>query len=78
MDRGGAVVGGAGGSEARLLLDMQVALVVMRLGVLVGMRRAYERPPWSYWFSPLFDLPVALLLIVSALRRRQCGADERW
>jgi hypothetical protein len=26
--------------------------------------------PWTYWLSPLADLPVALALFVSALRRR--------
>jgi dolichol-phosphate mannosyltransferase len=42
-----------------------------RLGVLMGIARAYEWRPWTYWFSPLLDLPVALRLITSALRRRQ-------
>jgi dolichol-phosphate mannosyltransferase len=46
-------------------------LLIMRLGVLFGVSRAYEPRPWSYWFSPLLDLPVAVRLIVSALRRRQ-------
>ena len=42
-----------------------------RLGVLTGIARGYEWKPWTYWFSPLLDLPVALRLITSALRRRQ-------
>ena len=42
-----------------------------RLGVLVGVARAYEQRPWTYWLSPLLDLPVALQLVASALRRRQ-------
>jgi dolichol-phosphate mannosyltransferase len=54
----------------RAFLDVQAALVLMRFGVLAGMRRAYERPPLGYWLSPLLDLPVALVLIASALRRR--------
>jgi dolichol-phosphate mannosyltransferase len=37
------------------------------------MARAYARRPWSYWFSPLMDLPVALMLIRSALQR-----EHRW
>ena len=37
----------------------------------MGIARAYEWRPWTYWFSPLLDLPVALRLITSALRRRQ-------
>ena len=45
-------------------------LTMMRLGVLFGTARAYQRKPWSYWFSPLCDFPVALQLGVSALRRR--------
>jgi dolichol-phosphate mannosyltransferase len=47
-----------------------VALVMMRLGVLAGTRRAYVRPPLWYWLSPLADLPAVALLIASALRRK--------
>jgi dolichol-phosphate mannosyltransferase len=46
-------------------------LGLTRLGVLIGVARAYERRPWTYWFSPLVDFPVALRLMTSALRRRQ-------
>jgi dolichol-phosphate mannosyltransferase len=46
-------------------------LVLMRLGTLAGMRRAYAAPPWTYWLSPLADLAVAYALIASVLRRTQ-------
>ncbi len=45
------------------------ALVMMRLGVLAGTRRAYVRPPFAYWLSPLADLAAVLLLVRSALLR---------
>lgn len=45
-------------------------LVAMRFGVLLGTARAYQRRPWSYWFSPLCDLPVAVKLGRSALQRQ--------
>lgn len=45
-------------------------LLAVRLGVLCGTARAYRRRPWSYWLSPLCDLPVALQLGKSALQRR--------
>lgn len=45
-------------------------LVAVRLGTLAGMGRAYRRRPWTYWLSPLADLPVAVRLIRSAARRR--------
>ncbi len=45
-------------------------LVVVRLGTLAGMGRAYRRRPWTYWLSPLVDLPVAVQLVRSAARRR--------
>lgn len=51
-------------------LALNAALVAVRLGVLAGMSRAYVRRPWTYWLSPLLDLPVAVQLIASALRRR--------
>jgi dolichol-phosphate mannosyltransferase len=53
------------------IVAVNLALTVTRLGALMGVARAYEWRPWTYWFSPLLDLPVALRLITSALRRRQ-------
>ena len=51
-------------------LALNSLLAAMRFGVLVGAARAYARRPWSYWLSPLLDLPVAAKLWASALRRR--------
>ncbi|MEO7002923.1 MAG: glycosyltransferase family 2 protein [Ktedonobacterales bacterium] len=45
-------------------------LLALRLGTLAGIARAYVRRPWSFWFSPLCDAPVAVRLWVMALRRR--------
>ena len=53
------------------LVAVNLSLSLIRVGVLIGTARAYERRPWTYWFSPLLDLPVALRLIMSALKRRQ-------
>src|SRR5262249_27163089 len=53
------------------IVGVNLALTVTRLGALIGVARAYEWRPWTYWFSPLLDLPVALRLITSTLRRRQ-------
>ncbi|MBA2286241.1 MAG: hypothetical protein H0W02_12210, partial [Ktedonobacteraceae bacterium] len=54
----------------RQLVLLNGILAMMRVGVLFGTARAYQRRPWSYWLSPLCDLPVAIQLGVSALRRR--------
>jgi dolichol-phosphate mannosyltransferase len=53
------------------VVAVNLILGLTRLGVLMGIARAYEWRPWTYWFSPLLDFPVALRLITSALRRRQ-------
>jgi dolichol-phosphate mannosyltransferase len=53
------------------------ALVMMRLGVLAGTRRAYVRPPLWYWLSPLADLPAVALLVASALRRSHTWRGRR-
>lgn len=45
-------------------------LVAMRIGILFGTAQAYRRRPWSYWLSPLCDLPVALQLGRSMLQRQ--------
>jgi dolichol-phosphate mannosyltransferase len=52
---------------------LNVVLLMVRVGMLVGMARAYPTRPWTYWFSPLLDLPAALALWRSALRR-----DHTW
>jgi dolichol-phosphate mannosyltransferase len=44
-------------------------LTCVRAGVLCGAARAYVHRPWTYWLSPLADIPVAGALFVSALRR---------
>jgi hypothetical protein len=55
---------------ANPLTMVQGGLVVARIGVLAGMRRAYIAPPITYWLSPLVDLAVACRLIDMARRRR--------
>lgn len=37
---------------------LNVGLIVARCGVLAGMARAYRTVPWTYWVSPLADMPV--------------------
>lgn len=54
----------------RWLSSIETMLMLARLGVLVGTRRAYRHPCWTYWLSPAFDLPASLLLLASAVRRR--------
>ena len=54
----------------RSLLLLNGCGLLLRAGVLYGTARAYRQRPWSYWLSPLCDLPVALVLGISALRRR--------
>ncbi len=49
---------------------LQAILVITRAGVLVGIRRAYPRRPWTFWASPLFDMPATMLVMASTLRRR--------
>ncbi len=53
-----------------LTFSVAAALACMRIGVLFGAARAYARRPWTYWVSPLADVPVACALFASALRRR--------
>ena len=53
----------------RFALAINGLLVLVRLGVLAGTARAYAWRPWTYWLSPLADLPVAVQLWRNALRR---------
>jgi dolichol-phosphate mannosyltransferase len=63
-------------SPPRTALALNGALLLVRLGVLAGTARAYARRPWSYWLSPLVDLPVAIQLWRNALKRRHVWRDR--
>jgi dolichol-phosphate mannosyltransferase len=60
------------GASSRAI-GLEAVLVACRLGMLAGMARAYVARPLTYWLSPLTDVPVAVRLMTSALRRR-----HRW
>jgi dolichol-phosphate mannosyltransferase len=51
------------------LLD--IVLLAVRLGTLVGTRRAYDRADAAYWLSPLADGPAVVATAISAARGRQ-------
>lgn len=68
-----AVGGGRASAVGYWLRALNLGLLMTRLGILAGTRRAYGCPPWTYWLSPLLDLPVTVLLWRSALVRR-----HRW
>lgn len=57
----------------RWLLLLNGCSLVLRIGILCGTARAYCQRPWSYWLSPLCDLPVVLKLGASAMQR-----NHRW
>ncbi len=49
--------------------QLELGLVIARLGVLGGTARAYRSRPWTYWLSPLADLPVTLEIIRRSRQR---------
>lgn len=53
------------------VLKLNLVLLSVRLGILLGIRRAYPRRRWWYWLSPIADLPVVLQIWRHAWRRRQ-------
>ncbi|MGI8484013.1 MAG: glycosyltransferase, partial [Thermomicrobiales bacterium] len=52
------------------LTGLNLALVIARIGVLQGIARAYEQRPWTYWLSPLCDLPVVMRIAYMSRRKR--------
>ena len=46
------------------------SLLAVRIGVLIGTARAYPARPWTYWLSPVCDIPIAVRIFQFALRRR--------
>jgi dolichol-phosphate mannosyltransferase len=53
--------------------QLQAAMLIGRLGVLAGTARAYPDRPWTYWLSPVTDLPVTVEIIRRSRRR-----THRW
>jgi dolichol-phosphate mannosyltransferase len=51
-------------------LSLTGFLSALRIGILCGVARAYPNRPWTYWLSPLCDLPVVARIIQCALKRR--------
>jgi dolichol-phosphate mannosyltransferase len=56
--------------RCRWLLGLNGILTVMRIGILVGTARAYQRRPWTYWLSPLCDVAVTIQMARKALQRK--------
>jgi dolichol-phosphate mannosyltransferase len=54
----------------RIFFAVNALLLALRVGVLFGTARAYDRRPWTYWLSPVCDFAVAVRLIQSALSRK--------
>jgi dolichol-phosphate mannosyltransferase len=59
----------SGGERTTALYRLNAALVLARLGVLAGTRRAYAKPGPSYWLAALADFPVALRLLGATFSR---------
>jgi len=51
---------------AGVATPLTAAAVLLRLGTLVGARRAYERPGVGYWLSPCADL-LAWVVVVAGI-----------
>lgn len=56
--------------DVQVLARLNLGLVVMRLGVAAGLRRAYRDTPVTYWLAPLLDPFASLKLWQTAVRRR--------
>jgi dolichol-phosphate mannosyltransferase len=59
------------GWRSAALRRVNLLLLGVRLGMLVGMARAYPSRPWTYWLSAVADVPAAVALWRSALAREQ-------
>jgi len=51
---------------------LNLAFALARFGVLAGTRRAYARPAWTYWLSPLADIPALMLIVAASANRAPC------
>ncbi len=60
------------------LLLLAASLTTIRIGVLIGVARAYPARPWTYWLSPLCDCAVVCRIIQFALRRRHTWRGQSY
>jgi dolichol-phosphate mannosyltransferase len=58
-------VGGA--MQLLLFTPLSVALLAIRIGTLIGTRRAYERGGFGYWLSPFADLLAWFVVVRGAI-----------
>jgi dolichol-phosphate mannosyltransferase len=73
-----AVLLASAAGRPRWFMMANLALLLMRIGVLAGMAPAYRCRPWSYWLSPLMDLPAALRLIGSTVQKHQVWRGQAY
>jgi dolichol-phosphate mannosyltransferase len=57
---------------------LDVVALALRVGTLVGTRRAYDEPGLAYWLSPLADGPVAYLFTKTAWRPPRTWRDRTY
>jgi dolichol-phosphate mannosyltransferase len=57
---------------------VDVAALLVRVGTLVGTRRAYERRGVPYWLSPLADLAVAVRITAGTVRPNRRWRDRTY
>lgn len=55
---------------------LNLGLVLMRIGVAGGMRRAYQEPPRTYWLSLLADPLVVAKIWSTAVQRQHMWRDR--
>lgn len=60
----------ARGETRGTLRRLNVGLVALRLGILVGTARTYRRAPGTYWLSPAADAACVARLVQSAAVRK--------
>jgi hypothetical protein len=56
---------------------VSIALLLIRIGTLFGMRRAYLQHSLWYWLSPLADA-LALIALFRGLIRQVFGRKATW
>jgi dolichol-phosphate mannosyltransferase len=61
----------------RILRVVNLALAFARIGTLVGTRRAYVAPAWTYWLSPLLDTLAYGAIFASLVRRQHSWRGQR-
>jgi dolichol-phosphate mannosyltransferase len=61
-----------------MLIGINAAFVLMRVGLLAAVAGSYERPGLAFWLSPFADPLAVFRVLLSSVRRRRAWRGRQY